>query len=283
MKNKKYMWTKLGAMMLVMLATSCLPDDVGDGNGLSDNEVNAAFTITPVAGKSNTYVLNAEAEGVLGVKWDLGDGGGSALGSIIDTVFYPDAGDYTITLTAIGRGGKTATATDDLNIPTSDPNAGNLVVGGKMETGDNAFWTVLPYSAGVNVEMTGGKMVWTGGGWGQKGIYQTVQVEAGKQYKVDMLISGTGSTNTWFEVYVGKAAPGAGDYADGGKRLALSTWAGCATSAFSGKFSVLTCDAPANGAVVSFPESGTAYLVIRGGGESLNTISIDNVEFRGVN
>lgn len=284
MKNKTYIWTKLGAVMLVVLVTSCFPDDFGSGNGLSDDDVNAEFTITPVAGKSNRYVLKAEADGVLGVKWDLGEGGGSALGSIIDTVFYPDAGTYTVTLTAIGRGGKTATVTHDVVVNSSDPNAGNLVVGGKMNPGDDASWTVLPYSAGVNVEMTGGKMVWTGGGWGQKGIYQTVQVVGGKKYKVDMLVSGSGSSNTWFEVYVGKSAPGAVDYGEGGKRLALSTWAGCATSAFSGKFSVLTCDANApNAPVVTFPESGTAYLVIRGGGENLGTISVDNVEFRGTN
>lgn len=285
MENKTHIWTRLGAAMIVILATSCFPEDFGDGNGLSDEEVNAQFTITPVAGKANRYVLSADPKGVLGVKWDLGEGGGSALGSIIDTVFYPDAGTYTVTLTAIGRGGKTATTTHDVVVATSDPNAGNLVVGGKMNPEDNASWTVIPYSDGVNVGLNGGKMVWTGGGWGQKGIYQAIQVVGGKKYKVDMLISGSGSSNTWFEVYVGKAvAPGTGDYSDGEKRLALSTWAGCATSAFSGKFSVLSCDANApNAPVVTFPESGTVYLVIRGGGENLGTISIDNVEFRGTN
>lgn len=284
MKNKTYTWAKLTAAVLVIFATGCFPEDFGDGNGLSDDDVNAEFTVTPVAGKTNTYLLSAESENVLGVKWDLGEGGGSSLGSIVDTVFYPDAGTYTVTLTAIGRGGKTATASHDVVVNTSDPIAGNLVLGGKMEAGDNARWTVLDYSAGVNVEMTGGKMVWTGGGWGQKGIYQPIVVEAGKKYKVDMLVSGSGSTNTWFEVYVGKAAPGSGDYSDGGKRLALSTWAGCATSAFSGKFSVLSCDANApNAPVVTFAEGGTVYLVIRGGGENLGTISVDNVEFRGTN
>lgn len=33
MKNKNYIWTKLGIVAFAILATSCFPDDVGDGNG----------------------------------------------------------------------------------------------------------------------------------------------------------------------------------------------------------------------------------------------------------
>ncbi|MDB5012032.1 MAG: hypothetical protein JWQ25_234 [Daejeonella sp.] len=261
----------------------CQPDEAGDGNGLSDPNVNATFTVTPVEGKTNTYVLKSNTSGVLAVKWDKGDGSGFTKGKLIDTVFYPDAGKYTIVLNAVGKGGIIGTSNADVTVATSDPIAGNLVVGGKMEAADDAKWQRLPIGNGVDFTLSGGKMVAAGGGWGHKGIYQAIDVVAGKKYKVDMLVSGGGAINTWFEVYVGTAVPVAGkDYADGGKRLALSTWAGCGNASFNGKLSAISCDAPA-GNTVQFATTGKVYLVIRTGGEYLgaNGISIDNVEFRG--
>lgn len=272
--------------MCLMLGVGCSPDEFGDGNGLSDPNVQADFTVTPVAGKLNTYLVKAnEVPGVLGVRWDFGDGAGSATGPAIDTVFYPDAGDYTITLTAIGRGGLTATATEDVVVETSDPNAGNLVLGGKMNEGDAGNWNFVTYTAGVTFSIVDGKMVASGGSWGHAGIYQALEIEGGKKYKVDMLISGSGATDTWYEVYVGKAVPVPGqDYNDGGKRLALNTWTGCGKVPFNGKFSVISCDGK-DGGTFTFEEGGTVYLFIRGGGANLGTtgISIDNVELRGVN
>ncbi len=278
---KIYSW--LASICIAGVSISCQPDEFGDGNGLSDTNLGAAFTVTPIEGTINKYLLKAETDGVLGVKWDLGDGAGASIGNTIDTVFYPDAGEYTITLTAIGRGGVTATVSNDVDVLTSDPSAGNLVVGGKMNAGDDSNWEFVTYTAGVSAAIVDGKMTFSGGGWGQAGIYQTIEVEGGKKYKVDMNVSGSGATDTWFEVYVGKAVPVPGsDYNDGGKRLAINTWTGCGKTAFSGKLSAISCDGKDAG-VFSFPESGTAYLFIRGGGANLGTtgISIDNVELRG--
>src|SRR6187549_128290 len=225
--NTIKMCTWLASVCIAGVSVSCQPDEFGDGNGLGEAP-QAAFAVTPVEGEVNKYLLKAETDGVLGVKWNFGEGGGASMGDAIDTVFYPDAGKYTITLTAIGRGGLTTDASTDLDVLTSDPNAGNLVVGGKMEAGDNSSWQFVTYTAGVSAAIVDGKMAFTGGGWGQAGIYQTIQVEGGKKYKVDMNVSGSGATDTWFEVYVGKAVPVPGsDYNDGGKRLALNTWTGC--------------------------------------------------------
>lgn len=283
MKTTKKSFYMLFGMMAA-LAIGCLPDDFENNNGLSDPNVNAAFSVTPVEGRNNTYVVKAEEEDVLGVKWDFGDGAGAFMGKAIDTIFYPDAGDYDITLTAIGRGGKTATSTNTVTVATSDPNAGNLVIGGKMDDGDDANWEFVTYTAGVTLNLIDGKMVATGGAWGHAGIYQAIEVEGGKKYKVDMVVSSTtGATDCWFEVYVGQSEPVPGtDYADGGKRLALNTWAGCGNTAFSGKLSALSCDG--GDGTVEFENSGTAYLMIRTGGASLGSgITIDNVELRGTN
>src|SRR5688572_4319579 len=175
-KNKVCSW--LVSACVVGMSISCQPEEFGDGNGLGEAP-GAAFTVTPVAGEINKYLLEAETEGVLGVKWDLGDGAGASMGNTIDTVFYPDAGEYTITLTALGRGGLTSNASNEIDVLTSDPNAGNLVLGGKMSDGDDSHWEFVTYSAGVNVSMVDGKMVWTGGGWGHAGIYQEIEVVGG--------------------------------------------------------------------------------------------------------
>ena len=281
MKNKTYMWNKLGVMMIIGLATSCLPDDVDD-NGLTEDNLDAAFTITPDGTSPNNFTLKANTADYIMSKWDLGDGA-IYVGNPEEQIFMPDKGSYTITHYAIGRGGVEVSESLPLTVASSDLNAGNLVLGGKMEEGDESNWEFVTYSAGVSVANVDGKMVWTGGSWGHAGIYQAIEIEGGKKYKVDMAVSGSGATDTWFEVYVGKATPVPGsDYNDGGKRLALNTWAGCGKTIFSGKLSALSCD-PKNGGTFTFPEGGTVYLFIRGGGANMGTtgISIDNVELRG--
>ena len=108
------MKSNINMIRTCLLATSmagtviaCQPDEFEDSNGIDTPVVSPQFTITPVASRTNTYVLKAETENVLDVLWDLGDGTGPSLGRTIDTVFYPDAGTYTVQLTAIARGGKT--------------------------------------------------------------------------------------------------------------------------------------------------------------------------------
>ena len=155
----------------------------------------------------------------------------------------------------------------------------NLVKGGKFDAGDDSKWTALNISPGVTVSFTDGKAVWKGSGWGHAGIYQAIQVEANKKYQIAMNASGSGASDTWFQVYIGKSVPQQGqDYTEGGSLLGLSTWNGCGKTAFDGPLTTLSCDG--SGGIVKFPTSGTVYLVIRGGGDNLGTtgISIDDVD-----
>lgn len=275
--------------LLFIIIMSCQPEEFDNGNGLDAPDLTAAFTITPVANKTNTYVFKAETEGVLGVRWDKGDGGGPALGKTIDTVFYPDAGSYTIELTAIGKGGKTAKTSKELVVESSDPNAGNLVVGSHMDDSDESAWTKLAIgSDAVSFDFENGKLIASGGSGGHSGIYQAIEVMADKKYKLDLNVSGTGATDVWFEVYLGTQAPvQSQDYTSGGALLGLNTWNGCGKSPFNGKLSALACAGSLAGKsnVVEFDQSGTVYLVIKTGGANLGTggIAIDNVELRGTN
>jgi len=272
----------------VAIYAGCKPDTFGDGNGLSSASLTASFTVTPIAvtGKTNYYVFKASEAGILGFKWDIGDGGGPSMGSAVDTVFYPDAGTYTATLTAIGKGGATATASQTITITTSDPTSGNLIKGGKFGPGDDSFWTHFVVGGGNNmvINTTTGLMTSNQTNYNAGAIAQAVTLTAGKKYMVDMIVSGSGMTNSWFEVWVDTKAPVNGqDYNTGTKPISLLTYSGCGVSAFNGKLSVLNCSG--NGDPFTVPTTGTYYVVIKNGGQNTGVtgISFTNVTLRGVN
>lgn len=267
---------------------SCQPNDFSEGNGLADANVGAAFTITPVDGVNNRYLLKSETTNVIASKWDIGEG--SYSGKMQEEIFLPDAGTYAITHIAIGRGGETNSSTMEIVVNTSDPAAGNLLEGGKFaDATDYAKWTVLPISSsGAAWSFNNGSaIIHSDGGWAQQGIYQAVEVVKDKEYTIDMLVSGKTFNETWFEVYAGTALPVSGQEYGDNKVMGLSTWDGCATAPFSGRLSVVGCvknsktDKVSN--VVKFAASGTIYLVIRSGGNSFHPegITVTNIEMRG--
>lgn len=278
------------ALATLCSLNSCQPDVVGVGNGLTDTNVDASFTVTPVEGAVNKFKLSAQKTNVIASKWDIGEGTYS--GKMIETVFFPDAGTYTITHTAIGKGGSTNSISQDIIVANSDPVAGNIIQGGKFENAaDQSKWTVLnlsPSGAAKWTFNTGSATINSSGSWNQEAIYQSIEVVKDKEYTVDMLVSSlNGSNETWFEVFVGKTVPTSGvEYKDN-KVMGLSTWDGCATAAFSGRLSVVGCvknevtKTVSN--VVKFAESGTVYFVIRCGGKTFTTsgITIKNIEVRG--
>lgn len=263
------------------LNTGCKPETF-EGNGLTSPDLQAKFTVTPVANKANYYVLNADPNGVLGVKWDITDA--AAANKTVDTVFFPDAGKYTVKLTVMGKGGVTKSSSQDVTVATSDPSAGNLVKGAEMGATDDQFWNHITMNQGVTFAIENGKMVAKGGNGGHAGIWQAIDVVAGREYKVDMNVSGSGATDTWFEVFIGNQQPANGsDYSDGGARIALNTWAGCAKSTFNGKLSSVGCSGSGN--TYTATKTGKVYLVIKSGGSNLGLTGIEftKVTFRGVN
>lgn len=284
---KRYKYIVLGLSAISTLI-ACQPDDSVDGNGLSDPNVDPSFTITPVEGATNRYLLQSQTDNVISSKWDIGEG--VYTGKMDETIFLPDAGTYTISHTAIGRGGLANTTSQELVVQESDPVAGNLVQGGKFENADDiAKWTVLSIGdPGAAWTFHDGKAtINSDGNYHQQGIYQALEVVKDKEYTIDMTVSGGSFSDTWFEVYAGTTPPVPGpDYTDN-KVMGLSTWDGCATAPFSGKLSTVGCvknsktETVTN--VVQFDASGTIYLVIRSGGAGFDPagITVDNIEFRG--
>lgn len=279
---------KLLTIVLVVIAMACQPDKLGEGNGLVASDLDASFTITQVTdNNNNTYLFTADNEQYITSSWDVTDGDEVSVGDT-EEVFIPDAGIYNVKHTVTGIGGAANIVTKTLNVETSDPIAGNIVKGGRFDTNEDiSEWTVLSISAsGTEWTLGDGKATVQGGGWNQKGIYQTVDVIEGLTYQVDMLVSSTsGVQNTWFEVFASSTPPVDGsDYSAGGAIAKFSTWGGCATAPFSGKLSVVGCDFNGEQGKYVATATETIYLVIKCGGEDLKDgVSIDNVEMRGTN
>lgn len=275
------------AVLIMATASSCRPDE-GTDNGLSAANLNADFAVSQTS--ANHYSLSASATNYMLSRWDLGDGAGSYNGKMVENVFLPDEGTYTVTHYAVGAGGSAATATKTIVVPTSDPNSGNLVSGGKFaNSSDWSKWTVNNTGAGAQWTFSSGKATLTAKGNAGQGIYQPINVIAGKKYNIDMVASSTsGCVDTWFEVYVGYNMPVQGsDYnGDGTVYRSINTWDGSGKSAFGpAKISVIgAVNDKKNIGTFTASKTGTVYLGIRGGGGDMKDgIAITNVEFRGIN
>ncbi|MDG3583235.1 hypothetical protein [Galbibacter pacificus] len=280
---------KFGTMAIAIgLFFGCQPDEIDEGNGLTDPNVDASFTISPIEGKTNRYLLEAQTQNVISSQWDFGDG--VFKGKMTEEVFYPDAGTYNITHIAVGRGGAKGSLTKELVVETSDPVAGNLVQGGKFANEDDyAKWTILKINPSGSewVFNEGSATLYSTESSSQQGIYQTIEVKKDKVYTIDMKVSGGANQDTWFEIYAGTTVPQEGsDYTDT-RIMGLNTWDGCGNEAFSGKLSQIGCVKNSQTETVSnevtFEQDGTIYLVIRGGGASVapEGITITDVEMRG--
>ncbi|MDO6737159.1 hypothetical protein [Wenyingzhuangia sp. 2_MG-2023] len=271
--------------------SSCQSDDIGEGNGLTTASLDAGFTITEVSDATNTYLLTAN-HSYISSNWDIDNGEGFTTGGNTKEIFFPDADTYTVQHKVSGIGGESALVSQTIDVETSDPLVGNIVKGGKLkDTNDHNEWTIL------NISDNGAQWIFNQGSatilstqeWAQQGIYQAIEVVKDQKYSVDMLVSAEGSfTNTWFEVYAGTTPPVQGQEYSDNRIMGLSTWDGCATSAFSGWLSEAGCVKNSNtdtiDNTVTFSESGTIYLVIRSGGQDFNAagITIKNIEIRGV-
>lgn len=278
-------------MILPLVIISCTEEDYGDINKtrISKSDLDASFTVKEIS--TNHYMLTSVDKNVIVSKWEIGEGTGFTKFNIGDTIFLPDAGTYTIRHFVAGAGGVTSdTLSKTVVVATSDPTSGNLINGGKFaDSNDIAKWKIGGTgSTDGTWTFANGKATLKASGWAGRGIYQAIQVENGKKYKIDMLTSSTtGVIDSWFEVYCGYSDPAtvSGDYGEGGKIYSINTWDNSgANSPFSGKLSSLLLGKAAdNTGIFTATKTGTVYLVIRGGGSDMKSgISITNVEFRGL-
>ena len=267
-------------LLAISLLTACSPDKKSVSLGSLPD---ASFTVSPLAGAVNTYVLTSTSTGVFSWSWDPGDGTGSKPGAQTDTVYYANKGSYKATLLVLNKAGYD-TVSQVVSVPNDDPGI-NVMQGSAMDAASQQYWTVLntggPQTTftfgaqGVNLSNTGN----TNGA-----IYQAVQVKAGVQYTFSANMQGAGATNSWIEVYLGTSAPVQGnDYSDT-KINSLNTWSGCGGSAFNGNISDIGCSGTLVGAggKIKFAADGTVYVLLKAGssGGTLGTggITVSNMK-----
>ena len=282
MKIRNYIYPSVFALAAVLF-TSCSPDESGNGNGIVNTQtLDASFTITPVPGSSNRFIVSGSTSG-LTHSWN------GLRGTDSKELFFPLAGTYNVSHTICGIGGEDCvTATQPITVASDDPIAFNRIDGGEFETAEDiAQWTLFPASvSGASWTFANGTATTTGTqSWAHQNIYQTFEVEAGHDYMFDLHVSGAGGVNNfYFEVYAGFNPPVAGsDYNEGGKILALSTWnsANCGLNPFNGMLSDIGCE---GSKIKRFDRSGTVYLVMRTGSEFTPfSVTIDNVSVRAIN
>lgn len=117
----------------------------------------ASFTVTPVSGQTNKYLLTSTSQGAFLYDWNKADGKGFKRGKATDTAYFAKKGDYTVKLITYGEDGIDSTsqvikvAADDpinLKILTNNstktwvmmPDAGALWVG-PNDAGAGAWWS----------------------------------------------------------------------------------------------------------------------------------------------
>ncbi|WP_156032964.1 PKD domain-containing protein [Sediminibacter sp. Hel_I_10] len=258
---------------VIIISTGCADDDLVATEPTAED---AEFTFSFDPENPNRVVFSATPSNKNWyTHWDFGDNSSSE-GYEANKVFLR-SGDYDVRFKVFTDGGTAESIqTVVINQNFQGP---NFLLNGEFNGSDE--WTVLPITDGVNVNFTGDQAVWTGGGGGQVGIYQAVHVEANVPYQINMEVSGSGLTDSWYEVYIGSETPIPGqDYNDGGIRLGLSTWGGCGNEPFEGFLSEISCVGEGGG-LVQFTTAGTVYLVIRGGGANYGSsgLTLDNASF----
>lgn len=276
MKNINLLQCLIGILILTLSACNSNNDEMIVVPPPSNDSATFSYTID--AENPNKIIFNAQPNvETWYTHWRFGDNT-SAEGMSAEKVYFLK-GEYEVRFKIFTEGG-TAETVQTISI-AEDIIGPNLVQNGELD-GDEA-WTVFPIGGGVDVTFQNGTAVWTGGGWGHVGIYQTLEIEANTEYQINMDVSGSGMSDCWFEVYVGTTTPMAGvDYIDGGIRLGLNTWDGCGSDPFQGQLTALTCSNGGGDGTFEFPTAVTAYLVIRSGGVDLGAdgVTLDNVSVR---
>ncbi len=119
----------------------------------------ASFTATPIAGQTNKYLLTSTSQNGFRYDWDKG-AGTYVTGKAIDTVYFPDAGTYTVRLFLFGHSG-TDSAKQNIVVAADDPAA---LTPFKLLTGNNTRkWKLAPEPGALWIGPDAGTTWWQNG------------------------------------------------------------------------------------------------------------------------
>jgi len=101
----------------------------------------ASFTVTPISGQVNKYLLTSTSQNAFRFDWDKANGAGYVQGKAVDTVYFPDAGTYTVKLFVFGQSGIDS-ASQQVVVAADDPAA---ITPFKLLTGNSSKkWKLAP-------------------------------------------------------------------------------------------------------------------------------------------
>jgi PKD repeat protein len=167
LSNKKYFSMKrfntdLVAVAMVIIISSLVISCKYDVKDLGPKP-EADFTITPVAGMVNKYLLTSTSTNSFRFDWDKATGAGYVQGSKVDTVYFPDAGTYTIKLLAYGQSGMDS-AVQNLVVTADDPAAQTPF---KILTGNSSRkWKLAPEAGALFIGPPDFSQTWWASGLG---------------------------------------------------------------------------------------------------------------------
>ncbi|MBW3546264.1 MAG: hypothetical protein KY428_11830 [Bacteroidetes bacterium] len=116
-----------------------------------------SFTVTPLLGEVNTYVLTSAVEGAFRYQWDTGNG--FEEGARTDTVYFADAGDYNVKMRAMTRNGH-AIAEETIAVATTDPTSCINTLWGCE---GSKTWVLAPEAGALWIGDPGGGTWWSSG------------------------------------------------------------------------------------------------------------------------
>ncbi|MDJ1504244.1 PKD domain-containing protein [Xanthocytophaga agilis] len=162
-RSKFYKWFTSGLyqpvciLTILSLLNGCVPDSATEDIGPAPT---GEFTVTPIAGKTNTFLLTSTSDNTFYYKWDKGDGD-FVEGNKVDTAYFADMGDYTIKLMVLGKGGHGQTE-QVVKVTQDDPDgcAGKKA----LLTGcANKTWILEPAAGSLWVGELSGNQWWANG------------------------------------------------------------------------------------------------------------------------
>lgn len=273
MKNTTYtLWMLM--IGLCLFSASCTESEEMMAVPPTSDDLSFTYTVD----NENPNIINFMGQTSVDawfVHFNFGDNSGAEGLEARKTYFK--AGEYEVRFKIITEGGE-ASITETIVIE-QDFAGPDLIENGGFDT--DASWTVLEISPGVEVNIANGEAAWSGGSWGNAAIFQKIEVEADKEYQINMDVRGGGLSDCWFEVFIGTLQPQQGvDYSDGGIQIGMSTWEGCGVDDFMGALTDVAC--VGNGGAFSWSSPGEAYIVIKSGGANMGDqgVTIDNIAIR---
>ena len=116
----------------------------------------ASFTVTPISGQVNKYLLTSTSTNSYRYDWDKGTGS-FVTGKQIDTVYFPDRGTYAVKLLVYGQSGMDSTS-QNVVVAADDPAA---ITPFKILTGNSSkTWKLAPEAGALWIGPPDGSATW---------------------------------------------------------------------------------------------------------------------------